>query len=83
MPVVHRNAGKRLLPHAVDDLAEIDPNHVVYEIPSDRDLALPYRKITARDFSRAIDRASWWLERSLGAPEEGAFPTVGYVGPGT
>lgn len=83
MPATRPDAGRKLLPHAVDDLADHEPDRVLYEIPSDKQLAEPYRKVTARQYGIAIDRAAWWLRDTLGQPQDVGAPTVGYVGPGT
>lgn len=81
MPKQRPDAGRRLLPSVVDELADTEPDRVLYEVPVDKDLVLPYRKITARQYAQAIDRAAWWLRDSLGEAQ-GPTPTVGYTGPG-
>jgi hypothetical protein len=82
MPKLHPNAGKRLLPHAVDELARDYATHIVYEIPIEGNVPLSYRKVSALEYARAIDRAAWWFQKNLGCAPQGEFPTVGYIGPG-
>lgn len=82
MPKPKQDAGRRLLPQAVDELADNEPERVLYEIPVDKELALPYRQVTARQYGNAVDRIAWWLRDTLGEVTSIAAPTVGYVGPG-
>lgn len=72
--------GHRLLPHVVDELAQTDPDRVLYEFPSRNDrLNDPFVTITARQYANAINRTAWWLNSALG--RRPSSPTVGYEGP--
>jgi len=78
--VRHReDAGRRLLPNVIDELAREEPERILYEFPTDNDVTLPYTKVTARQYANAINRAAWALEGALGRGS--GFPTVGYTGP--
>lgn len=73
-------AGRVLIPHVIDDLAHEEPDRILYEFPQAAETIHTYRSVSAAAFANAINRASWFLERSLG---KGAnFETLGYVGPG-
>lgn len=76
---LREDAGRRLLPHVIDELAQSEPDRVLYEFPTDNDVTLPYTKVTARQYADAINRAAWLLEGALG--KGSGFPTVGYTGP--
>jgi acyl-CoA synthetase (AMP-forming)/AMP-acid ligase II len=72
--------GHRLLPHVVDELAQTDPDRVLYEFPSSNDrLSDTFVHVTARQYANAINRTAWWLETALG--RRPSSPTVGYEGP--
>lgn len=72
--------GHRLLPHVVDELAQTDPDRVLYEFPSSNDrLSDPFVHVTSRHYANAINRTAWWLESALG--KRPSSPTVGYEGP--
>ncbi|KAL2209399.1 acetyl-CoA synthetase-like protein [Sarocladium strictum] len=72
--------GHRLLPHVVDELAESEPDHVLYEYPSDdQNLGNAWVKITAQQYANSINRTARWLEESLG--RRPGTPTIGYEGP--
>ena len=71
--------GKRLLPVHLDILAKTNPNQLYGIVPTGKDYSSGQREITVADLSRAVDRASWWLEKKVGRKD--GFPTVGYMGP--
>ncbi|OIW22562.1 acetyl-CoA synthetase-like protein [Coniochaeta ligniaria NRRL 30616] len=73
------DAGRRLLPHVIDELAQQEPERILYEFPTENDVTLPYTKVTARQYATAINRAAWALEGALGRGT--GSPTVGYTGP--
>lgn len=77
---LHReDAGHRLLPHVVDEWSDAEPEHVLYEFPTDNDVTIPFTKVTTRDFANAINRAAWLIDQALGKGD--GFPTIGYTGP--
>ena len=50
------------------------------KFPTGSNFTSELRDVTYRDYSRAIDKAAWWLERTLGGKGSN-FPTVSYIGP--
>lgn len=78
--ILPENAGRRLLPTLVEEIAQSDPNRVLYSVAKARDPADGFRDITAKEFSRAVDRCSWYIEHNLGNPPKN-FPTLAYMGP--
>jgi acyl-coenzyme A synthetase/AMP-(fatty) acid ligase len=71
---------KKLLNHAVDDLARERPGALYAELPvSPVSFDKGFRRVTYRDFSNAINGMAWWLARSLGVGKD--FETLVYVGP--
>ncbi|KAI5857326.1 acetyl-CoA synthetase-like protein [Durotheca rogersii] len=73
------DAGQRLFPHIIDELGELEPGRILYEIPTQDDIDAPFVKVTAQAYADAISRASWWLDETLGRGAD--FPTLGYAGP--
>lgn len=73
------DAGRRLIPHVVDELAREEPDRVLYEFPTDNDVTLGFTKVTARRYANAVNRAAWLLHNELGRGQ--GFPTIGYTGP--
>lgn len=74
------DAGRRLIPHVVDELAGEEPDRVLYEFPTDNHAAdLTFTKVTARRYANAVNRAAWLLHNELGRGHD--FPTIGYTGP--
>lgn len=71
--------GKRLIPQIVDNLALVDPDRVVYSIASFSDASHQFQHITAREFTKAIDKTAWWLRGLIGKPT--SIQAVGYIGP--
>lgn len=71
--------GKRLLPQLVDDVAQLDPERVVYSVALSADISQGFRDITARGFADAVNKTSWWLHKTLG--KSGEFTTIAYIGP--
>ncbi|RFU26072.1 hypothetical protein B7463_g10277, partial [Scytalidium lignicola] len=73
-------AGRVLIPYAIDDLSRDEPDRILYEFPRETSVANGFRSVSAGVFANAINRASWFLEKSLGKGID--FETLGYVGPG-
>ncbi|KAI1822704.1 hypothetical protein F4861DRAFT_550606 [Xylaria intraflava] len=71
--------GHSLLPSLVDDLARSDPSRILYSIAQTKDAADGFRDVCAADFARAVDRCSWFIDRTLGVGKD--FPTLVYLGP--
>ncbi|KAH9908156.1 hypothetical protein F4778DRAFT_798143 [Xylariomycetidae sp. FL2044] len=68
-----------LLPSPVDELARCDPSRVLYSFAKTRNPADGFRDVSAAEFSRAVDRCSWFIQQSLGRGIN--FPTLLYMGP--
>ncbi|KAH8810616.1 hypothetical protein F5884DRAFT_257643 [Xylogone sp. PMI_703] len=73
-------AGRVLIPHAIDDLGRDEPDRILYEFPRHNDLTQGFQSVSAGVFANAINRAAWYLEDSLGKGVN--FETLGYIGPG-
>ncbi|CAM1509769.1 Fc.00g001040.m01.CDS01 [Cosmosporella sp. VM-42] len=73
--------GNRLIPQIMDSLAATDPKRVVFSLTKLSGDSLEFRAISARDFTRAVDKTAWWLHDQVGKP--GSIQPVGYIGPPT
>ena len=71
--------GQRVLPTHIDQVAREDPDRVFCSIVSFNGNSVGLQDITMASFASAINRASWWLEDTLGKPS--GFPTIAYMGP--
>lgn len=78
-PIAPSDRGRRLLHRVIDDLASSNPTRIFASIPLSNDLQDGFQDITYRDFSRSIDKCSWWMEKNLGRSE--TFETLNYVEP--
>ncbi|OJK04287.1 hypothetical protein ASPACDRAFT_1851293 [Aspergillus aculeatus ATCC 16872] len=69
------------LPRLIDELAELCPNQPMVSLPRSKDRPDEgYRDYSIQEFSRAVNRAAWWIEQHLGrAPTRWA--TLHYVAP--
>jgi thioester reductase-like protein len=72
-------ASQRLLPSLVDEIAQSDPDRVLYSIAISKDISKGFQDINAKTFARAVNRCSWYLEENLGRGND--FPTLTYMGP--
>lgn len=70
--------GRRLLPHAVDDIAHYDPSKVWAFLPNK--VSKGWEDITYESLARAVNRLAWFVEGKLGRATAGQFPTVCYIG---
>jgi hypothetical protein len=78
---LRRSCDKTPLPALIDELAELHPDHPMVSLPRDNhNVAAGYRDITYREFARAVDRAAWWIVRTLGRVST-TFETLHYVAP--
>lgn len=82
--------GRRLIPQILDRLALVDSDRIVYSIASFHDDKPSFRDITAREFTKAVDKTAWWLREQLlstnGSSDGGAnllskVQALGYIGP--
>ncbi|KAL9117063.1 MAG: hypothetical protein Q9187_006405 [Circinaria calcarea] len=71
--------GHVLIADQLDSLAQSDPDHVFASLPRSSTFAHGLYHITLRTLARAVDRAAWWLESTLGKSSD--FETIAYIGP--
>ena len=69
--------GRRLLPTLIDERASFEPTNPFAAIPKSSDPSGGFIDISYRQFARAINRCSWWLEEKLGKAR--GFETIGYL----
>lgn len=73
--------GRRLIPQIMDSLAASDPERTVFSLASLSNGFLELDPISARQFTKAVDKTAWWLRDQVGTPE--AVQPVGNIGPRT
>lgn len=73
--------GKRLIPQILDSLASEDPDRIIYSVATFSDNSHDFHHISARAFTKAVDKTAWWLYGQVGKPA--CIQTVGYIGPRT
>lgn len=82
--------GRRLIPQILDRLALADPERVIYSIASFPNDQPSFRDITAREFTKAVDKTAWWLQRELHSTNgvsngdailSSKIQALGYIGP--
>ncbi|KAL5589751.1 hypothetical protein FOVSG1_011618 [Fusarium oxysporum f. sp. vasinfectum] len=73
------NCGNRLIPQILDDLASAEPDRIIYSWARSSDLSQGFRHVSARAFTKAVDKTAWLLQRELGVTSE--IRAVGYIGP--
>ncbi|KAK7418709.1 hypothetical protein QQX98_003727 [Neonectria punicea] len=71
--------GRRLIPQIMDSLAAAEPERTVFSLAAFSGDALQFRHVSAAAFTKAIDKAAWWLHNQVGKPE--SIRPVGYIGP--
>ncbi|KAK7227975.1 hypothetical protein V2G26_000145 [Clonostachys chloroleuca] len=71
--------GKRLIPQIMDSLAASDPERVVFSLATVSGNSLGLRHISAREFTKAVDKTAWWLQEHAGNTQ--FVQPVGYIGP--
>jgi hypothetical protein len=74
-----KNYGKRLIPQILDDLASAEPDRIIYSVAKSSDLSQGFRHVSARAFTKAVDKTAWLLQRELGQTSE--IRAMGYIGP--
>jgi hypothetical protein len=77
---VPADAGRRLIPAVIDELAVEEPDRVIYEFARGTRVADGMTKLPMKDYANSINRAAWWLEKELGKSTN--FEPLGYIGPG-
>jgi hypothetical protein len=77
-----RDAGGRLLPSTIDQLALSRPNDIFFSIPKDEnDLMRGFDDISCIQFSNAINHAAVWLQGRVGENDDILFDSLAYLGP--
>lgn len=71
--------GNRLIPQILDDLASASPGRILYSVAKSSDISQGFRDVSARAFTKAVDKTAWLLRRELGENPE--MRAVGYIGP--
>lgn len=71
--------GRRLIPQIMDDLAFTEPERTVFSVANFFDNSHAFQHISARTFTKAVDKTAWWLQNQVGKPT--SIQPVGYIGP--
>lgn len=71
--------GRRLIPQIMDSLAARDPGRIVFSLTTLRDGPLGCLDVSAKMFTRAVDRLAWWIKDKVGISP--SIRPVGYIGP--
>ncbi|RMZ77957.1 hypothetical protein DV738_g4111, partial [Chaetothyriales sp. CBS 135597] len=71
--------GRRLIPQIMDKLALVEPDRIVFSVATFSDNAPKFQHISARAFTKAVDKTAWWLQAQVGRPT--SIQPVGYIGP--
>jgi hypothetical protein len=71
--------GRRLIPHIMDELASVQPERIVFSLATFFGNTLEQKHISARTFTKAVDKTAWWLHSQVGKPD--SIQPVGYIGP--
>lgn len=72
--------GQRLLPTLLDEEALNNPNRIIFSFAKTTKATDGFVDISIKRLANSVNRAAWWIEKSLGKGEN--FPSVGYTGPG-
>jgi hypothetical protein len=80
-PTVSTPYGRRLIPQIMDSLASVDSGRTVFSLASLSDGLLKLNPVSARQFTRAVDKTAWWLRDQVGIPD--SIQPVAYIGPRT
>lgn len=60
--------GRRLIPQIMDRLAAAEPDRIVFSLARVAGNDLAFRRVSARAFTRAVDKTAWWLHEHVGKP---------------
>jgi hypothetical protein len=71
--------GRRLIPQIMDELAAVQPERIVFSLATLSGNTLEQKHISARTFTKAVDKTAWWLHSQVGKPD--SIQPVGYIGP--
>lgn len=73
------NYGRRLLPHALDELAKTEPDRAYVSVPQSSFINKGMKDITVKQVANAVNNLAWWIEKNCGKPKT-EFDTLAYVG---
>ncbi|RMD43204.1 hypothetical protein DV735_g1890, partial [Chaetothyriales sp. CBS 134920] len=71
--------GRRLIPQIMDSLALAEPDRTVFSVATFPGNSPQFQHISARSFTKAVDKTAWWLQAQVGRPA--SIQPVGYIGP--
>jgi hypothetical protein len=71
--------GRRLIPQIMDSLADTEPDRTIFSLASVLNGNIKLNHVSARQFTRAVDKIAWWLRGQVGTPS--AVQPVVYIGP--
>jgi hypothetical protein len=71
--------GKRLIPQIMDSLAAAETGRIVFSLATISGDSLEFRHVSARAFTKAVDKTAWWLQNQIGKPD--SVQALGYTGP--
>lgn len=74
------SAGKRLIPHVIDETARETPDLECVSIPRSNNPRDGWKPVSWSQISNAVNYAAHMLIAQEGHPESGTFPTVAYIG---
>lgn len=74
------DAGRRLFPQVIEDLALRTPDRIIYEFATGTKVEDGFRTVSCQQYANSINRVSWFLDETLGKATSNE--TVGYVGLG-
>ncbi|KAJ5885204.1 hypothetical protein N7495_009714 [Penicillium taxi] len=71
--------GQRLIPQIMDSLAATEPERTVFSLATLVNGFIELKTISARSFTKAVDKTAWWLRGQVGTPDK--VRPVAYIGP--
>ncbi|KAI2610579.1 acetyl-CoA synthetase-like protein [Hypoxylon sp. NC1633] len=73
---------QKLLPHAIDEIAQTEPESVYGKYPADSsNYDAGFKDITYRQLANAIDGVAHWIETEIGRGDAERKPAIAYLGP--
>lgn len=75
----HQRTYQKVVPTAIDEIAQRSPNAVFASTPRTSNPEDGYRDVTYKVYAETIDRAAFLLEEAIRGKDHGA--TIGYIGP--
>ena len=85
LPTHHHHDAKdthndlRIIPNAIDHIAQGNPNAIFASIPKSSNLADGFRDLSYLEYARTIDRAAAWLKEKL--DNDTKNKRIGYMAP--